>query len=306
MKISLVLAALFTAASLGLAADARLAIVHVDDVGMCHGANRAYLELFAAGAVSSGAVMVPCPWFMEIAAAAAADPRLDLGVHLTLTSEWPQYRWRPISTASRASGLIDDDGYMPRNCFDLRQRLVPEAAEIEMRAQLERALGAGIDVTHIDTHMGAAFIPRLFPIYLAIGRDYDLPLLLPRDLDSYLQVLKIGEVDHAACAAAVAELQARDLPIVERFRMTPGVDSAEVEPAYRRLLTGDGPGLTYVALHCNAPGDIETIVPPRAHWRTDEYRLFGSGAPGRWLAEAGITTIGYRAVRDLHRKTGAG
>lgn len=291
--------------SLGVAEDARLAIIHVDDVGMCHSANKAYLELFRSGGVTSGSVMVPCPWFMEIADAAAADRTLDLGVHLTLTSEWPHYRWRAISTSSKASGLLDDDGYLPRNCAGLRQRLVPEAAEIEMRAQVERALAAGIDATHIDTHMGSAFIPALFPIYLAIGRDYNLPVLIPHDLDSYLSVLKIGEIDREACKSAFAQATAAGSPVVERFRMTPGVPSSEVEPAYRKLLTGDGPGLTYVAIHASAPGDIETIVPPvppRAHWRTDEYALFGSDVPKQWMAEAGITTIGYRQVRDVHRK----
>jgi len=290
--------------SLGLAEDARLAVIHVDDVGMCHGANKAYLDLFRSGGVTSGSVMVPCPWFMEIAQAAANDRTLDLGVHLTLTAEWPLYRWRAISTSSKASGLLDDDGYLPRNCAGLRQRLVPEACEVEMRAQVDRALAAGIEATHIDTHMGSAFIPELFPIYLAIGRDYDLPLLIPRDLDSYLSVLKIGEIDRAACRAAFEQASAAGSPVVERFRMTPGVASSEVEPAYRKLLTGDGPGLTYVAIHATAPGDIETIVPPvppRAHWRTDEYTLFGSGRTKQWLKDAGITTIGYRAIRDLHR-----
>jgi predicted glycoside hydrolase/deacetylase ChbG (UPF0249 family) len=290
------------AQALDLPPGARLAVLHVDDVGMCHGANKAYLDLFGAGAVTSGSVMVPCPWFMEIAEAAGADRTLDLGVHLTLTAEWPHYRWRPISTSSQASGLLDDDGYLPRNCLELRRRLVPEAAEVEMRAQLDRALAAGIDATHIDTHMGAAFIPALFPIYLAIGRDYDLPVLVPRDIDSYLSVLHVGEVDRAACDNAAAAIEADGLPVVERFRMTPGVESREVDAVYRRLLTDLGPGLTYVALHCNAPGDIETIVPPRAHWRTDEYRLFGSGAPRQWMAEAGIVTIGYRAIRDLQRQ----
>ena len=74
--------------------------------------------------------MVPCPWFREIANSAAGDPALDLGVHLTLTSEWPQYRWGPLSTHSRASGLVDEHGYFPRNCVDLRARLNVEAAEI--------------------------------------------------------------------------------------------------------------------------------------------------------------------------------
>ena len=267
---------------------ARRVVLHVDDVGMCHGANVAFLELARSGAVTSGAAMVPCPWFMEIAQAAAAEPALDLGIHLTLTSEWPQYRWRPLSTVSRASGLIDDDGYFPRNCLALRERVAPEAAEIEMRAQIDRALACGIRPTHLDAHMGAALAPELFDIYLALGREYRLPTLLPQDFESYTRVLKLGAFDDSPHRGAGA-----DSPIAE-FRMTPGVASDEVERVYRELLTTVPAGTTYVALHCNAPGDIETIVPPRAHWRTDEYRLFASGKPRRWLAEAGIEAIGMR------------
>ena len=122
----------------------RAVIPHVDDLGMCHGANRAFLDLARRGLVSCGSVMVPCPWFRGIAEAGAADPSLDLGVHLTLTSEWEHYRWRPVSTASRASGLIDPDGYLWRDVASLRRHMVPEAAEAELRAQIEAALAAGI------------------------------------------------------------------------------------------------------------------------------------------------------------------
>jgi chitin disaccharide deacetylase len=289
------------AAMLGLPAGTRVAILHVDDVGMCHGANAAFLDLFRAGAVDCGSVMVPCPWFAEIAAAARLDRTLDLGVHLTLTSEWEGYRWRALSTADPASGLLDEDGCLPRRCRPLRARLVPEAAEIEMRAQIDRALASGIDVTHLDTHMGAALSPELLAITLNLGRDYRLPVLLPRDIASYLDRLDLGPVEREPYLHAVAGLDAAGFPVVDHFRMTPGVSSAEAPNAYRDLLTTLPAGLTYVALHCNMPGDIETIVPPRAHWRTDEHALFSSGAPAGWIAEAGIVRIGYRALRDLMR-----
>ncbi len=119
----------------------RAAIFHVDDVGMCHGANRGFLTLAERGFVTCGSVMVPCPWFREIAEAAAADPALDLGVHLTLTSEWEHYGWVPISTVSRASGLIDDDGFFWRDVASLRRHLVPEAADAELRADRAGAVG---------------------------------------------------------------------------------------------------------------------------------------------------------------------
>ena len=94
-------------------ANARALVLHIDDVGMCHGANVAFLELARSRSVTCGSIMVPCPWFREIASAAAQDSSLDLGIHLTLTSEWPQYRWGPLSTRSPASGLIDEQGRIP-------------------------------------------------------------------------------------------------------------------------------------------------------------------------------------------------
>ena len=279
----------------------RVLAFHIDDVGMCHGANVAFVELSRSGGVTCGSVMVPCPWFREIAAIASEDTALDLGVHLTLTSEWPHYRWGPLTTVSRASGLIDDQGCFPRNCLELRPRLQPEAAEIEFRAQIDRALAAGIDVTHLDTHMGAAVVPELVEIYVRLGHEYRLPILLPRELDSYTRVLKMGEISPGTYEALVARLDAGRLPVFDRFRMSPWVASDQVDVKYKEMIDTLPAGATFFGIHCNAPGDIEAIVPPRAHFRTDEYRLFGSGAPMRWAAAAGIRTIGMREVRELWR-----
>ena len=278
----------------------RAVLLHADDVGMCHGANRAYLELFRAGRLDSGSVMVPCPWFPEIAAEAVADPTLDLGVHLTLTSEWHGYRWGPISTRSTASGLLDADGFFPRNVIALRAALVPEAAEAEMRAQIERAIDGGIDVTHLDTHMGAALVPELLPATLRLALEFRLPLLLPRDIRSYLSVLNLGDVDAGAYEAAFARLEEARMPVFERFTMTPGVapDSA----SYRPVLVPSGPGLTFVSLHPNAPGDIEAITAnhPRQDpaWRTGEFTFLASGAADALLLREGVERSKPRALRD--------
>ncbi len=262
---------------------------------MCHGANVAFVELARAGAITCGAAMVPCPWFPEIATAAAAEPGLDLGVHLTLTSEWSGYRWGPVSAEGRR--LADRDGYFPRTVPDLRARLDIGAAEAELRAQIERAMAMGIRPTHLDTHMGACLVPELRAVYLRLGRDYRLPVLLPRAFGQYVGALNMGARPEGDAAAYAGLLEATGQPQIDEFRMTPGVGSAEVEPAYRALLTTVEPGVTFVALHCNAPGDIEAIVPPRAHWRTDEYALFGAGAPAGWMAGAGVIPIGMRVIR---------
>jgi hypothetical protein len=227
-------------------------------------------------------------------------------VHLTLTSEWLGYRWGPVAVRSRASGLLDADGYFHRDCLALRAAVDPLAAEEEMRAQLERALAAGMDVTHLDTHMGAALLPMLLPATLRIARDHGLPLLLPRDLGSYLSVLRLGEIDPCPYAEAVAAFDAAGLPVFDRFAMTPGVPTGQAEAAYAALVTPAAPGLTYVALHPNGAEDIADIQRdhPRAkpHWRTDELRLLGNGHCDAALARAGVRRLGTRALRDLHRR----
>lgn len=287
---------------LGLDPARRVAILHEDDVGMCHGANAAFLELSKSGALTCGSVMVPCPWFPEAARAAASDSSLDLGVHLTLTSEWPTYRWGPITRAPASSGLIDDEGYFPRNIAALAARVVPEAAEAEMRGQLDRALAFGIDVTHLDTHMGAALSPALVEAYCRIGQEYRLPVLIPRRGATYAEVLKF---DAAAAIPvwqkAAAMLDERGVPLVDDFRMTPGMPHEESEAAYRNLVDTLPEGITFVALHPNVSGDIETIVPPRAHFRTDEHRLLRDGAVAAWLEAAKVQTLGMRPLRDLMR-----
>lgn len=289
------------AALLGLPANARVVIPHIDDVGMCHGANVAYARLANRGFITSGSVMVPCPWFRELVEICSANPAFDIGVHLTLTSEWRQYRWRPISTTSRTSGLIDGDGYLWRSVAELRANAHPEAVELEMRAQLEAALAAGLDVTHIDAHMAAALSPELLGAYLRLGVEYSLPVLYPRNAQSFLKLFRLGETDLAHYADGLMKLERIGMPTADHFAMTPGVASDDAERAYREMVLDIPPGLTVLALHCNAPGDIETIVPERAHWRIDEYTLFSSEQFVGWVAAQGLTLTGFREIRERWR-----
>jgi len=194
-------------ARLGFGPQSRVAIVHADDIGMCHGANTAFAELSRLGVINCGSVMVPCPWFNEVAEMAANDSDLDIGVHLTLTSEWKTYRWAPISTTLRSSGLIDDSGYFWHRVPKLAASVIPEAAEAEMRAQIDRAKTTGIDTTHIDSHMGAALLPQLIEIYVRLGREYRLPILMPKRFSNYAAVLELGDVLPAKYAEGATDLR---------------------------------------------------------------------------------------------------
>jgi predicted glycoside hydrolase/deacetylase ChbG (UPF0249 family) len=147
------------------ATGARTVVIHEDDVGMSHGANAAFQELSMMGACSSGSVMAPCPWFPEAVAMAKANPTLDLGVHLTLNSEKQPYRWRPLTSPPRSAGLTDEAGYFWSTVPGVRKHAAPEAVEAELRAQIDMTLAAGVDVTHLDAHMGAAMTPEFVDIY---------------------------------------------------------------------------------------------------------------------------------------------
>lgn len=290
---------------LGYGPDSRLVIFHADDVGMCHGSNQAYLELSAAGIVQTGSVMIPCPWSPELVQACQQTPLLDIGVHLTLTSEWSGYRWGPISTRDPASGLLDEAGYFWQRVPGVQEHLNVAAAVTEMRAQIECVRRAGIEFTHLDTHMGAATIPALMEHYVALGFDYGVPVLLPRQIDEYIRTLGLAGPDEQSWLEFAAAVEARGMPLVDWFRITPGYHIADREAGraalYEAILHDLPPGVTYFSLHPNAPGDIETIVPERAYWRTFEYSYFQSRHLRDFLTAEQIIPIGYRAIRNIMR-----
>ena len=290
------------AIALGYAPDARVLIPHIDDVGVCHGANRAFAELAGQGFVTTASVMVPCPWFPETADLAREQPGLDLGVHLTLTSESRACRWRPISTTSHSSGLMDDDGFMWPDVSSVRRHAERRAVETEMRAQIEAALAAGIDVTHLDTHMGAAAAPEFVDSYLSLGREYRLPVLLPERIETYVSVLDMGPIDTGLYAQLQAEARAASMPIIDEFAMGLAMRHFGCEEAFRHMVEQAARGVTYVSLHCSTPGDVERLHPHDAEWRIAEYRLFDDPGFLDWVARQDVELIGFRRVRDLYRE----
>ncbi|MCU0503360.1 MAG: polysaccharide deacetylase family protein [Anaerolineae bacterium] len=289
---------------LGFGPDDRAVIFHADDVGMCHGADVAFLELSRRGLISCGSVMTPCPWFLEAADLARQNPKLDLGVHLTLTSEWDFYRWRPLSTLEGASGLLDEEGCFWRDIPQVRGHLNVTAAEAEFRAQVERALAAGIDVTHLDAHMYSALIPELIEPFIRMGLEYRLPVLLPRRIEADLAGLGLGDLDLSMYSALFGQLAQMGMPLVDSVIGSLTVPNTERDATYRAVLAALPPGLTYISLHPNTSGDIETIVPDNGHVRVEEYALLQDADFKAFVAEQGIHMIGFRCLRDLMRSGG--
>ena len=283
------------------AADLPQVVLHQDDVGMCHGANTAFVELSAHGSITSGSVMVPCPWFLEIAEAAAADDSLDLGVHVTLTAEKAHYKWGPLTRPGAASGLVDDNGFFYRDVSSVRRNAHPDAVEAEIRAQIDRALGCGIDVTHIDAHMGAALAPEFCDAYIRAGIDYRLPVLLTADIGGYAPNNHLVGVDQSTYAPFVERATAAGMPLCDRVLETNWQRTDPPRPLYEQMIRSCTEPLTFICLHPNAPGELEFIEPISSYIRTDEYDLFGSDDYRAWLSGQAIRPIGMRELRDQFR-----
>jgi predicted glycoside hydrolase/deacetylase ChbG (UPF0249 family) len=275
-------------------------VIHEDDVGMTHGANTAFVELSRLGTCTSGSVMVPCPWFPEAAKIARENPDLDLGIHLTLTSEQKPYRWRPLTAPPKSAGLTDEAGYFWPDVPSAR-KADPVAVEAELRRQIEVALGAGIDATHMDAHMGTVQMPEFVGIFRKLGTEYRLPVLLVKDLARYNPVSYAGPVDTRRYDAEVAEARKAGAAIFEIVHETPWARKTDAATAYRAIFAEIGPGLTFLSMHFNQPGDFEMIAPDSAHIRTEEYALFRTPKIGEWVKEFGIELIGMRGLRDEMR-----
>src|SRR5947209_4567421 len=166
---------------LGLSPTDRAVVFHVDDVGMCDATIAAYLDIAGSPVVSAASAMVPCSWFPRLARSCQdAGPERDIGVHLTLNSEWDGYRWRPLTPAG-LDMLVDDDGYLPRSAAELHHRDgVQDAVYVELKAQIEQAFRLGVDVTHVDSHMLTLFSAGLIDTYVRLSREFRLPAALLR------------------------------------------------------------------------------------------------------------------------------
>ena len=150
---------------------------------MCHSANLATREAMEMGMLSSASVMMPCPWVQEFCEWATANSAKDLCVHLTLTSEWQHFRWRPVASIDKVKGLIDGEGYMWRDVRSSATNATAAEVEIELKAQIERAKLYGLNFTHLDTHMGTLLSrPDFFEVYIKLTKDYGVPCMLPKPM----------------------------------------------------------------------------------------------------------------------------
>jgi len=223
---------------LGFEADAKLLIVHADDIGLARSVNIAAARAFENGGITSGSIIVPSPWFPDFAAYYREHQPLDVGIHITVTAEWNYYKWGGVSPAGEIPSLLDDNGHFYPTVEAVAQHAVPSDVEREVRAQIERALALGIRPTHLDTHMGCMLvIPELVQVYLKLGKEYDLPLLIPR-----IWLQNVPEEHRAALAA--------EQIVLDGFYMIDAEDPAKSRSeAYGEMIAAMGPGLNELIVH---------------------------------------------------------
>ncbi len=224
-------------------------------------------------------------------------PEFDVGVHLTLTAEYPGYRWPALSTRDPASGLLDKEGYLWHTREDAIRHVQVDAAEAEMRAQIETALAAGIEITHIDTHMGSVVHPRFLTKYLALAQEYGVPAFLPRVTRERLEALRMGEV--ADDYLEVLERIDNDaVPTLDEIIIETLNDMADKTSFYRELITGIKPGLTHLLFHPATDSDELRAIADTWESRHADYLAWRDPELKQFIENEGIKLIGYRQLRE--------
>jgi predicted glycoside hydrolase/deacetylase ChbG (UPF0249 family) len=288
---------------LGFTDNDRAVIIHTDDIGMCHASVQAFKDLWAFGTISSGATMVPCPWFPAVAQMCRENPDMDMGVHATLNSEWQSYRWGPLSTREASSGLMDESGYFHQWQPAAYENAQPETVEKEVNAQIEKALAAGIDVTHVDSHMGTIMHPKFIQSYIQAASSRLLPNMLPRLNAQVIETMQMNEQELAQYVPIMEILESLGIPMIDAILFMPLNHGDNHIEAARKLL-GEAPvGITHFLFHPSIDTPELRAIAPDWVARVANYNAFMSDEMKKILEREDIKVIGYRALRDAMRKS---
>jgi predicted glycoside hydrolase/deacetylase ChbG (UPF0249 family) len=274
---------------LGYPKDAKLLIIHADDVAETHAVNAATFQALESGAVNSASIMVPCPWFPEAADYAKSHPEGDFGLHLTLTSERVYYRWGPVAGPEKVPSLVDGNGYFHHD-WDQHPRIDPRDVETELRAQIERALAMGVRPTHFDSHQYRLIEngKEIFQVFVRLGHEYKVPVFVTRDWfaeHSYLE----------------ASLGPGDLVIDHTATISPDVPAEKWPDFYRDALKNLQPGVTEFVIHVGL-NDEELRAATRERttwgsaWRQRDFDFFMSREFRELLEQQHVKLITWREL----------
>lgn len=280
------------AEQLGYPKNAKLLIVHADDLGVTHSENSSTISALEKGAINSAAIMVPCPWFPEIAAYARAHPEFDWGLHLTITSEWKYFKWDGVSNSKDISSLINDEGYFYESVEKAVEHGKAIEVEKELRAQIERAIAYDIKPSHLDPHMEALFGSLdFFKVYLKVGKEYKIPVLVPIN---QLRDMKVRK-----------EAENYPVQVVAHIQLNPGIPPDRWEEAYDSTLRNMKPGLNELVLHLAYNNDeMKAVTIGKTHWwdaawRQRDYNYITSQRFKNALTANNIHLVTWRQIQKV-------
>jgi predicted glycoside hydrolase/deacetylase ChbG (UPF0249 family) len=278
---------------LGYPKDSRLLIIHADDMGLAHSVNSACIKAFEDKAITSGSMMMPCPWILEMASYVKNHPGLDVGIHLTLTSEWDFYKWGGISEASQIPSLLNKNGNFYPTVEELGKTGKGADAEKELKAQIEKCIALGIQPTHLDTHMGSVLAnPELIKVYLKLSDEYKIPILFPRSYVSWFP----PDVSKA--------LGAKIFLLDNLFMLEPKMISGNWIDPYKKALENLKPGLNEIIVHLAIDNDeMQAICKGHedygSKWRQKDLDLVLSNEFKDLLKANKVILITWRQIRDV-------
>ena len=299
----LIVAAIPSSAA-GVETDAkRYFIIHADDAGMSHSVNHATIAAMENGIVSSASIMVPCPWFKEIAAYAKTHPERDFGIHLTLNCEWKNYRWGPVAGKYRVPSLVDKEGYLWDSVPEVAANAKTADVEVELQAQVQRALDFGVPLTHLDTHMGALVSrPDLVEAYVNVGVQFNLPVFFLRNLGNEVPDERV----RARGEQLIAKLEKHKLPVLDYMTQlyTDGsFDEKRVQ--YLNAIAKSKPGVHYLILHCGYDDDELRAITASSKRRDTDRRIATDAEFIRKVKQTGVEIVTWKQVRDMNDKRAA-
>jgi hypothetical protein len=276
---------------LGYPADSKLLILHADDLAVAHSEDAASFDALDKQAVTSASIMIPCPWLTEIADYAKAHPDADLGLHLTLTSEWKTYRWGPVESKDKVPSLLDPSGYLWPDTPQSEGALKADEVEREIRAQIERAVAMGIHPTHVDTHMGTLLSrPDLFAVYVKVAHEYKLPFLAlltpnpPSDRSSFLS--------------------SKDVLLDSVVIADPSVHPGDWKTFYANAINNLKPGVTEIIVHLGYDdAELQAVMVGHADygaaWRQRDYDVITSPELKKLIQDNHVILIHWSDLKKL-------
>jgi hypothetical protein len=287
---------------LGWERGSRVLILHCDDGGMSHESNLGIMEAMTGGIATSASVMMPCPWVPEIARQVKRNPTLDIGLHLTLNSEWKNYRWGPLAGKRAVPGLVDREGCLWKSVAEVFLHASPDEVETEIRAQIARARSLGLHPTHLDSHMGTIFMRKeFFERYIKVGLESGIPVFLASSFVDVAADLQPGRQGEAR--AAIDRVWNAGFPVIDHHVSATGLWKGEDRKGrYRAFIRYLKPGITMAILHPTAPGEGFSAISASGPKRYDDLLAMKDPSFKALLQEEGIVLTTWRELRERRER----